>query len=145
MWLGIKNVIRANHMISLITSSTTDPSRACISVKKKLNIEIMDFHWFSNILLKKKIMNYELIDDFYGATFQQYLHMDYIVTNILYPWIWIINNIIYINTNDQLILQHGHLFQNFLCILFWINAIACIFNFCDYLRNIWNCWTGYTI
>ena len=25
MWLGIKNVIRANHMISLITSSTTDP------------------------------------------------------------------------------------------------------------------------
>ena len=26
MWLGIKHVIRANHMISLITSSKTDPS-----------------------------------------------------------------------------------------------------------------------
>ena len=25
MWLGIKNLIRANHMISLNTSSTTDP------------------------------------------------------------------------------------------------------------------------
>jgi len=25
MWLGIKNVIMANHMISLITSSTTNP------------------------------------------------------------------------------------------------------------------------
>jgi len=26
MRLGIKNVIMANHMISIITSSTTDPS-----------------------------------------------------------------------------------------------------------------------
>ena len=25
MWLGIKNVIMANHLVSLITSSTTDP------------------------------------------------------------------------------------------------------------------------
>ena len=25
MWLGIQNVIRANHVIKLITSSTTDP------------------------------------------------------------------------------------------------------------------------
>jgi hypothetical protein len=28
MWLGIRNVIMANQMISLITSSTTDPRNA---------------------------------------------------------------------------------------------------------------------
>ena len=32
MWLGIKNVIMANHMISLITSSTTDPSLTTCSI-----------------------------------------------------------------------------------------------------------------
>jgi hypothetical protein len=27
MWLGMNHVIMANHMISLITSSTTDPCK----------------------------------------------------------------------------------------------------------------------
>jgi hypothetical protein len=37
MWLGIKNVISANHMISLITSSTTDP--------ELINMYTLSGHW----------------------------------------------------------------------------------------------------
>jgi hypothetical protein len=39
MWLGIKNVIRANHMISLITSSTTDPM-SILAKYNKIHIKI---------------------------------------------------------------------------------------------------------
>ena len=33
MWLGIKYVIRANHMISLMISSTTDPGWLFLNIK----------------------------------------------------------------------------------------------------------------
>jgi hypothetical protein len=48
----------------------TDKTPVCAFLfKKKLSIEIVDFHWFSNILLMKKNNEYELIDDFFEATF----------------------------------------------------------------------------
>jgi hypothetical protein len=46
MWLGIKNVIRANRMISLITSSTTDPC---------LFMVIVFFCWKSVLYWWKKL------------------------------------------------------------------------------------------
>ena len=44
MWLGIKKVIRANHMISLITSSTTDPCSIHRSIIYRDKI-ILNFCW----------------------------------------------------------------------------------------------------
>jgi hypothetical protein len=41
MWLGIKNVIMANHMMSLITSSTTDPWGQFKSVDRENEVKVM--------------------------------------------------------------------------------------------------------
>jgi len=55
MRLGIKNVIRANHMISLIISSTTDP----ISGMDEQLDRITDLQQAS------RIASYESIESFY--------------------------------------------------------------------------------
>jgi hypothetical protein len=110
----------------------TDKTPGCAFLLKKVEYWNRGFSLVFKYYFNEKNKEYELIDDFYVATFQQHLHMEYIVTNKFYPWIWIINNIFLISTNYQLNLPHGQLFQNFLCILFWINEITCIFSFWDY-------------